>query len=288
MAAKLQYMDVRCGSWFFSCLPPSAPAFPSLQCLKVRVATIANFRRLKQIVAGCRNTLETLSISWKAPSTPDGLEDISPLILESPKLRAFGLSWKSNSSFRLASFGDRLEHIELVGRDSPQSLGIDQVVGEALVLTSGIKTLCFVKSRSIEEYIYRSIDNNWKTLEEIYVYGLSGNAMLAALKSSAAVLTKVTTICMHVTRFNLLSLCLLPDMFPAVQFLDLRQPAISQLKEREYAKVFDMFQYLKSVKVSSGPGRRRKTEFIDPAKNYKFNYAQYELMRPPIFTREVL
>jgi hypothetical protein len=145
VANRLHSLDMTQCRWLLSALPLPTPAFTSLRSLKVTLHSFAECVRLKEIVAGCQNTIETLWISWMTPETAKTIPpDITSLIVDLPKLTSLGVSWQWRSSFILNSFGSRLQELELLGPDPYESLPVDAMMGEALAHAANLKKLAIV------------------------------------------------------------------------------------------------------------------------------------------------
>lgn len=154
---------------FFSSLPPRVKSqLTSLRKLKVEVFDRSDFDELLGILCACRETLHKLVVLWDVDDT---VKDISPLILESTKLKTFCLEWTSEATFDIDTFGNHLHELEL-RQEFPNedcSSRIMDVVGRALINTTNLRTLRVCTPREpMKDYVEMAAELNKSTLGDLY------------------------------------------------------------------------------------------------------------------------
>lgn len=278
--ARLHHLDLLRCNYFLLHFPVRPSSVTQLQSLKVRVDFMSDYGCLKALVDNCRDTLETLAISWKAPDTGENPQDLGPLILDSPHLKKFGLEWKSNSSFRISSFGDQLYELELQGRNSGRIQRIDEEIGRALTRTSNLKRLSLTGVVSLAEYIPLLLHANSDTLQEFYLSDRNAHLLLTNLNTTGTLLFNVTVLHINTKNIEASSLRMVPEIFPRIEFLQLVLPAKMKASKRFLAHIFSQLECLKGVNVSTRTSNPDSDPAKDRLKDFKFPYAKYQLKRP--------
>ncbi|GAB5588873.1 hypothetical protein Unana1_03773 [Umbelopsis nana] len=267
---------------FLASIRLSPPSASVLRSLKVQIGHVSEYHNLKNLVTSCRNTLETLAISWKAVDIGLPQPDISELILKSPKLKSFGLEWKANSAFLISTFGNKLSDLELQGRDSHSSMDIDKAIGNALSRISNLKRLSMKSCLSIAGFITLALEANSTTLEEFQFCDRDANHLLANLTMTNALLCNVTTLYVNAKRLDMQCFRRLPSVFPGIKYLEMVLPAKMQPKRSELLLVLSKLECLKGVSL--------KTRFLDvpsanetdPLKKYSIPYMGCDVQKPLI------
>jgi hypothetical protein len=280
LATKLESLNVLWCNRFLTYLRPEATSVKSLTSLSTLVSDLDSLNALQAIVKSCRNTLESLGIFWKASTL--NRPDLSYLILDSPKLKSFGLRWISDSNFYFSSFGDKLETLELLGRISSQVNTTDHIIGAALSKTNKLKRLGFLHCHSISEYVPMIVKANSSTLEELHFSDRDVSPLISNLRFTGSVLLNIKVLSLNGYMFTIETLLMIPDIFPQVEYLKLVIPAREKVRKYDLLDIFEALHSLKGIDLNT---RDRDKKLIprDPLKHFPFPYRRCEFEKELVF-----
>lgn len=268
---RLQHLDIIYAYSFPEYILPSSPIKLKLQSLKICIFNELQYEGAMVMIESCRDTLNTLVISWEVTATSHPLLSLDNLILGFPNLKVLGLTYSFHSKFTISSFGDHLEELEIhVNKVRREEL--EELIGDALKKTSNLKTLSLgTKVSPFVEDIPMIIKSNITTLKNLYLNCNSGNNLVTSLIMMDIRSENLSTLsfeCMHFSDFMVRSLA---SIFPKLEYMDLTRGRLSFGHPWITNESLSLFRYLKGIN-----GKTMFSELIDPS---RYNFAKYDIER---------
>ncbi|KAG2172633.1 hypothetical protein INT44_002648 [Umbelopsis vinacea] len=252
---RLHYLDIVYWPDFPDYLPPSPLIVSNIRMLKVAVQDKPSYDRLKEVLESCQDTLNTLTLSWSAST---GSLSVDDLITGLPQLKKFGFSYSISADLSISSFGDHVEHLELIGSHRLVENEADRKVTSATLKTTKLRTLRVARCEHFVDYLADILVANASTLQSLYFTGDSGDLLIEGLIDNNAHLYNVTTLSFECGMLDDLKAKDLADIFPNVQFLEMTAGPFSSVERWITSKTLGKFQDLKAI----GPITFR--ELLDP------------------------
>ncbi|KAI8578330.1 hypothetical protein K450DRAFT_247422 [Umbelopsis ramanniana AG] len=241
---RLHYLDIVYWPDFPEYLPPSPLMVSDIRMLKVAVQDKSSYHRLKELLNSCQDTLNTLTLSWSASS---GSLSVDDLITGLRQLKKFGFSYSISADLTISTFGDHVEHLELIGSHRLVENEADRRVTNATLKTTGLKTLRVARCEHFVDYLADILAANASTLQNLYFTGDSGDLLIEGLMDNSAHLNNVTTLSFECGMLNDLKANDLADIFPNVQFLEMTAGPFSSVERWITSKTLRKFHHLKAI-----------------------------------------
>jgi F-box-like len=241
---RLHYLDIVYWPDFPEYLPPSPLMLSNIMMLKVAVQDKSSYDRLKEVLKSCQDTLHTLTLSWSAST---GSLSVDDLITGLRQLKTIGFSYSISADFAISSFGDHVEHLELIGSHRLVENEVDREITNATLKTSSLKTLRVARCEHFVDYLAEILVANASTLQSLYFTGDSGDLLIERLIDNRAHLNNVTTLSFECGMLDDLKAKDLADIFPNVQFLEMTAGPFSSVDRWIASKTLGRFHKLKSI-----------------------------------------
>ncbi|KAH8548430.1 hypothetical protein BGW37DRAFT_182267 [Umbelopsis sp. PMI_123] len=254
-------------------LGPLSPTNGQLKSLKIRVNEAYDYALLKRLLQSCKNTLDTLVLSWHMSILDHPSLSLDDLILELPNLKSLGFTYSGNEACNITSFGEKLERLDIIGNSYFSLEQCHKIIGHAMMKTTNLKTLSLESCPWLVQYIPMVIDVNRATLQTLYFVSDTGYQWISTLAKNSMPFYSVTTLCFECLSLNDNIVLILAAIFPNVQFLSLaKHRGINQ--NWILSGALSHFQHLKGVD---------KWTFHEVVDQNNFNYAQYDIRYPLLF-----
>lgn len=268
---RLQHLDIIYAYSFPEYIIPSSPIKLKLKSLKICIFNQLQYEGAMVMIENCRDTLNTLVISWEVTATSHPLLSLDNLILGLPNLKILGLTYSFHSKFAISSFGDHLEELEIqVNKIRREEL--EELIGDALRKTSNLKTLSLgTKVSPFVEDIPMVIKSNITTLQNLYLNCSSGNNLVTTLIMMDIRSENLSTLsfeCMNFSDFMVRSLA---SIFPKLEYMDFTRGRLSFGHPWITNESLSLFRYLKGIN-----SKTMLSELIDPS---RYDFAKYDLER---------
>jgi hypothetical protein len=245
---RLHYLDIMYWSDFPSYLPPSPLVMSNIRSLKLAIQDRPSYDRLKEALQTCQDTLHTLTISWVASSGPLNVDD---LIISLRQLKNFGFSYSISAEFTITTFGDHVEHLELIGSHRLMENEVDKAAGNAMMKSSNLKTLRIARCEHFVDYIPEVLAANSTTLQNLYFIGDSGDELLTNLVTSGMRFCNITTLSFECSMLDDMMAKDLAHIFPNVQFLKLTAGPFTPAEHWLTSETLAQFKYLKAIDLQT-------------------------------------
>jgi hypothetical protein len=268
---RLQHLDIIYAYSFPEYILPLSPIKLKLQSLKICIFNQLQYEGAKVMIECCRDTLNTLVISWEVTASSHPALSLDYLILGLPNLNVLGLTYSFHSKFTISSFGDQLEELEIqVNKVRREPL--EELVGDVLKKISNLKTLSLgTKVSPFAEDIPMVIQSNIATLQNLYLHCNSGNNLVTSLimmDIRSENLSSLSFECMNFSDFMVRSLA---SIFPKLEYMDLTRGRLSLGEPWIKNESLSLFRYLKGINAKT-----MFSELVDPS---RYNFAKYDIQR---------
>lgn len=168
---------------------PIHMSFPSLTDLKLQVMDMSGFTVVRQLVAACSKSLESLAIIWRYRLSIESVfasASINQILQDVPRLRKLSLDCQTGESLEVYQFPDTLVELQLYCLCS-------SVTVAAVERLKGMKRLFFNYTFIPQETVQRVLDANGRTLEALGYNEGSGRTLTRALLAPCVNLRSLQT-----------------------------------------------------------------------------------------------
>ncbi|KAI8578323.1 hypothetical protein K450DRAFT_247272 [Umbelopsis ramanniana AG] len=268
---RLQHLDIVYAYSFPEYILPLSPIRLKLQSLKICIFNQLQYEGAKMIIECCRDSLNTLVISWEVTDESHPPLSLDNLILGLPNLKVLGLTYTFHSKFTISSFGEQLEELEIhVNKARREQL--EELIGGVLKKTTNLKTLSLgTKVSPFVEDIPMVIQSNLATLQNLYLSCSSGNNLLTSLIMMDVRSENLSTLSFECMNFSDYMIRSLAGIFPKLEYMDLTRGRLSLGQPWIMKESLSLFRYLKGINAKT-----MFSELVDPS---RYNFAKYDLER---------
>ncbi|KAG2172636.1 hypothetical protein INT44_002651 [Umbelopsis vinacea] len=269
--SRLQHLDIVYAYSFPEYILPLSPIKLKLQSLKISIFNQLQYEGAKVMIECCRDTLNTLVISWEVTASSHPPLTLDNLILGLPNLKILGLTYSFHSKFTISSFGNQLEELEIhVNKARREQLEV--LIGDVLKKTSNLKTLSFgTKVSPFVEDIPMVIQSNIATLQNLYLSCNSGNDLVTSLIAMGIRTDNLSTLSFECMNFNDYMVRSLASIFPKLEYMDLTRGRLSLDQPWITNDSISLFRYLKGINAKT-----MFSQLVDPS---RYNFAKYDIER---------
>jgi hypothetical protein len=152
-------------------------SFPSLTDLKLQVMDMSGFTVVRQLVAACSKSLESLAIIWRYRLSIESVfasASINQILQDVPKLKKLSLDCQTGESLEVYQFPDTLLELQLYCLCSPATAA-------AVGGLKNMKRLFFNYTFIPQETVQRVLEANGNTIEALGYNEGSGRPLTRAL-----------------------------------------------------------------------------------------------------------
>ncbi|CAO3666854.1 unnamed protein product [Umbelopsis ramanniana] len=244
LLSRLHYLDIVYWPDFPDYIPPSPLMLSNIRMLKVAIQDKSCYDHLKEALKSCQDTLHTFTLSWSASS---GLLSVDGLITGLRHLKKLGFSYSISAEFTISSFGDHIEHLELVGSHRLVENDADRETTKATLKTSRLKTLRVARCEHFVDFLAEILVANASTLQSLYFTGDSGDLLIESLVDNKAHLHNVTTLSFECGMLDDLKAQDLADIFPNVRYLEMTAGPFTSVVRWISSTTLNKFQSLEAI-----------------------------------------